>query len=131
MITSRPPTAVTTDLPFVPAPASAVRIASATMPGSMISPSTIASASSGAIATFTSSGSLRLWSTTATLMRPDPMSRPIVVFFLPKSAMVNAALVEAKTHADPRVQANTNTSRHRTLTDQCQAVAVSHTSRGA
>jgi hypothetical protein len=29
------------------------------------------------------------------------------------------------------VQANTNTSRHRTPTDRCQAVAVSHTSRAA
>ena len=57
MITSRPPTAVTTALDLTPALARADRIASATMPGSMTSPSTIASARSGVTVTRTSSGS--------------------------------------------------------------------------
>ena len=47
MMTSRPPTAVTTCVVFTSAAASAPWIASATMPGSMTSPSTIASASKG------------------------------------------------------------------------------------
>jgi hypothetical protein len=57
----------------------------------MISPSTIASAMSGMMATFVSSGSPRPWSMTATLIRPEPMSRPIVVFFRPKSAIARGA----------------------------------------
>ena len=59
MITSRPPTAVTTCFPFTSAAARAPWMASATMPGSMISPSTMASASNGTTATLINSGSLR------------------------------------------------------------------------
>src|SRR3954470_16417361 len=62
-------------------------MASATMPGSMISPSTMASASNGTTATRTSSGSLREWSITATLIRPDPISRPTVVLLRPNRAI--------------------------------------------
>src|ERR1019366_1468409 len=87
MITSRPPTAVTTSRVVTPAAARQPVIASDTMPGSMISPSTIASASRGVIATLTSSGSSLEWSITATLMRPEPMSRPTVVFLRPNSAI--------------------------------------------
>ncbi len=42
------------------------------------------------MATLVSSGSLRPCSTTASLMSPEPMSRPIVVFFRPKSAIGSA-----------------------------------------
>src|SRR5690349_15797697 len=87
MMPSRPPTAVTTCFDLTPAAASAVCTASATMPGSMTSPSTIASARSGATAALTSSGSFLEWSMTATFTSPEPMSRPTVVFLRPKSAM--------------------------------------------
>src|SRR5690242_20101188 len=87
MMTSRPPTAVTTCFDLTPAAARADCTASATIPGSMTSPSTIASARSGATAAFTSSGSFLEWSMTATFTSPEPMSRPTVVFLRPKSAM--------------------------------------------
>ena len=87
MITSRPPTAVTTAFDFTPAAWSVAVIASDTMPGSMISPSTMASASKGVIATLVISGSDLPWSITTTLINPEPMSRPTVVFLRPKSPM--------------------------------------------
>jgi hypothetical protein len=55
MITSRPPTAVTTHCFFTPHASSVARTASATMVGSMTSPSTIASPDSGVITTLVSS----------------------------------------------------------------------------
>ncbi len=57
MITSRPPTAVTTRLALTPALESSPRTASATMPGSMTSPSTMAPSTTDVKATFVSTGS--------------------------------------------------------------------------
>src|SRR3989440_4528645 len=84
-ITSRPPTAVTTERCFTPAVEKRPRIASATIPGSMTSPSTMASAATSVVATLTSSASLPEWSITATLMIPEPMSNPTEVFLPPKN----------------------------------------------
>src|SRR6266446_6398354 len=84
-ITSRPPTAVTTDRCLTPAAENSPRMASDTRPGSMTSPSTMASAATSVVATLTSSGSLPEWSITASLMMPDPISRPTEVFLPPRS----------------------------------------------
>src|SRR5881396_664025 len=83
-MTSRPPTAVTTDRCFTPAAENSPRIASATMPGSMTSPSTMASAATSVVATLTSSGSLPPWSMTTSLMMPEAISRPTDVFLPPR-----------------------------------------------
>src|SRR6266853_2304678 len=84
-ITSRPPTAVTTDRCLTPAAENSPRMASDTRPGSMTSPSTMASAATSVVATLTSSGSLPEWSITASLMMPDPISRTTEVFLPPRS----------------------------------------------
>src|SRR5690242_7507362 len=84
-ITSRPPTAVTTVRCFTPAVEKSPRIASDTSPGSMTSPSTMASAATSVVATLTSSGSLPEWSITASLMMPEPISRPTDVFLPPSN----------------------------------------------
>src|SRR5438128_3297673 len=84
-ITSRPPTAVTTDRCLTPAAEHSPRIASHTSPGSMTSPSTMASAATSVVATLTSSGSLPEWSITASLMIPEPISRPTEVFLPPNN----------------------------------------------
>src|SRR5213596_1594233 len=84
-ITSRPPTAVTTDFCLTPAVENSPRIASATIPGSMTSPSTMASAATSVVATFASSGSLPEWSMTTSLMMPEPISRPTEVFLPPRN----------------------------------------------
>ena len=88
MITSRPPTAVTTCFVLMPETAISCLMASATMPGSMTSPSTMASSTTDVKATFVSTGSLPppCWMATS-LISPLPMSRPTVVRFRPKSAM--------------------------------------------
>src|SRR2546426_843044 len=94
-MTSRPPTAVTTRFCFTPAVENSPRIASATIPGSMTSPSTMASAATSVVATFTSSGSLPEWSTDTSLMIPEPMSKPTEVFLppnKPNKAMVSYGL---------------------------------------
>src|SRR6266511_1568218 len=84
-ITSRPPTAVTTDRCLTPAVEKSPRIASDTSPGSMTSPSTMASAATSVVATLTSSCSLPEWSITASLMMPEPISRPTEVFLPPSN----------------------------------------------
>src|SRR5213079_2352952 len=84
-ITSRPPTAVTTDRCFTPAVENRPRMASATIPGSMTSPSTMASVATSVVATFTSSASLPEWSMTTSLMMPEPMSKPTEVFLPPRN----------------------------------------------
>src|SRR6266480_4275894 len=84
-ITSRPPTAVTTDRCLTPAVEKRPRMASDTSPGSMTSPSTMASAATSVVATLTSSGSLPEWSITASLMMPEPISRPTEVFLPPSN----------------------------------------------
>src|SRR5213596_236637 len=84
-ITSRPPTAVTTDRCLTPAVENSPRIASDTSPGSMTSPSTMASAATSVVATLASSGSLPEWSITASLMMPEPISRPTEVFLPPSN----------------------------------------------
>src|SRR5882724_3509830 len=84
-MTSRPPTAVTTDRCLTPAVENRPRIASDTSPGSMTSPSTMASAATSVVATLTSSGSLPEWSITASLMMPEPISRPTEVFLPPSN----------------------------------------------
>src|SRR6266581_3014732 len=84
-MTSRPPTAVTTDLRLTPAASNSPRIASETRPGSMTSPSTIASAATSVVATLVSSASLPPWSITTSLMIPDPISSPTEVFLPPNN----------------------------------------------
>src|ERR1041385_3348204 len=84
-ITAPPPIAVTTERCCTPAVDKDPPIASATMPGSMTSPSTMASAATSVVATLTSSGSFPAWSMTASLMMPEPISRPTEVFLPPRS----------------------------------------------
>ena len=60
-------------------------MASATMPGSMTSPSTIASFTTEVNATLVSTGPPEAWEITTSLMSPLPMSRPTVVALRPKS----------------------------------------------
>src|SRR5712691_11060491 len=94
-MTSRPPTAVMTDFCFTPAAENSPRIASETIPGSMTSPSTIASAATSVVPTLTNSGSLPEWSITTSLMMPEPISRPTEVFLppnRPNSAIVSLEL---------------------------------------
>ncbi len=86
-MTSRPPTAVTTPFCLMAAVTNSPRIASATIPGSITSPSTIASARTGVMATLTSSGWVLPWSMTTSLIKPLPMSSPTVRFFRPKGAI--------------------------------------------
>src|SRR2546428_2157821 len=84
-ITSRPPTAVTTDRCLTPAAENSPRMASDTRPGSMTSPSTMPSAATSGVATLTSSGSLPEWPITASLMMPDPISMPTEGFLPPSN----------------------------------------------
>src|SRR6266513_2176928 len=84
-ITSRPPTAVTTDRCLTPAVEKRPRMSSDPSPGSLTSPSTMASAATSVVATLTSSGSLPEWSITASLMMPEPISRPTEVFLPPSN----------------------------------------------
>src|SRR5215208_5952510 len=84
-ITSRPPTATTTCLVFTPAVAMHSLIASATIPGSMISPSTMASLPIEVNATLVRTGPPDACETATSLIRPLPMSRPTVVALRPKS----------------------------------------------
>src|SRR5437868_10704666 len=83
-MTSRPPTAVTTDSRLTPAASNKPRIASETRPGSTTSPSTIALAATSVVATLLNSGSLPPWSMTTSLMMPEPISRPTEVFLPPR-----------------------------------------------
>ena len=85
MITSRPPTAVTTFLALMPADAMRPLIASATMPGSMTSPSTMASFTTEVNATLVRTGPPEACEIATSLMRPLPISRPTVVALRPKS----------------------------------------------
>ena len=85
MITSRPPTAVTTFLVLMPADASSPLMASATMPGSMTSPSTMASFPTVAKATLVMTGPPEACEMATSLIRPLPMSSPTVVALRPKS----------------------------------------------
>ena len=89
-ITSRPPTAVTTDLVLMPAEAIRPLMASATMPGSMISPSTMASWPIDVNATLVSTGPPEACEIATSLIRPLPMSSPTVVAERPKSPIVSA-----------------------------------------
>src|SRR2546426_616637 len=113
-MTSRPPTAVTTCFCLTPAVENSPRIASVTIPGSMTSPSTMASAATSVVATFASSGSLPEWSMTATLRMPDPISRPTEVFLPPNKP--NKAMVPSVKKTDG---ARANYSMPRPLS--CQA----------
>jgi hypothetical protein len=89
-MTSRPPTAVTTDLALIPADAISPLIASATMAGSMISPSTIASCAIDVNATLVNTGPPEACEIATSLIRPLPMSSPTVVALRPKSPIVSA-----------------------------------------
>jgi hypothetical protein len=91
-MTSRPPTAVTTALALMPALAIRPLMASATMPGSMISPSTMASWAIDVNATLVKTGPLAECEIATSLIRPLPMSSPIVVDLRPKSPIMSAGL---------------------------------------
>src|SRR5215213_1850358 len=94
-ITSRPPTAVTTCLVLIPADAMHSLIASATIPGSMISPSTMASLPIEVNATLVKTGPPDACEIATSLMRPLPMSRPTVVALRPKSPIRVRGVKEA------------------------------------
>ena len=87
MITSRPPTAVTTLFVLMPAEAIRPLMASATMPGSMTSPSTMASFTTEVNATLVRTGPPEAWEIATSLMSPLPISRPTVVALRPKNPM--------------------------------------------